>query len=166
MAKIRWNLLRRSAVALLNDTIARMLTKEGKAARKAAREPSTFLAWLDAFYAKHHWTMWDAVEAPLFACRMADLDYPRVSEFVRQHIARSKAELTAAANCIYAALPERVASCVDAWGGPDSPRLLPPPADFTPELIANAAELWRRCELEDAKRFGTPRGGDDGREVL
>lgn len=56
------------ARTVLEDCLKRMVHKEATAARRAAKNPSGWLAWLDEFYAAHAETMGTALVLPMEAC--------------------------------------------------------------------------------------------------
>lgn len=56
------------ARTVLEDCLARMVRKESTAARRAAKNPSAWLTWLDEFYDAHAETLGSALVLPLEAC--------------------------------------------------------------------------------------------------
>lgn len=54
--------IKRAAVAMVHGGIARMVHKESAAARRAAKKPDEFLAWLDAFYGRHEAYIEESIE--------------------------------------------------------------------------------------------------------
>lgn len=56
------------ARTVLEETLKRMVHKEAVAARRAAKNPAGWCAWLDEFYAGHAITLGSALVLPLEAC--------------------------------------------------------------------------------------------------
>lgn len=85
--------------ALVEDAVGRMVRKEGKAVRAAAKKPEEFPAWLEAFYTRHAEqyaeAILPAVRAQL-ALTDADAD-AAVAEIVRAECASARAALAAVA---------------------------------------------------------------------
>lgn len=52
---------RQAAVGVLSDVLKRMWTKEANAAKRAAKNATTFLEWLDSFYTSHQATLLEAL---------------------------------------------------------------------------------------------------------
>lgn len=55
-------MLREAATAALKASAGRMLYKESQAAKRAANQPGTFLAWVDSFYGNHEAQFAEAVD--------------------------------------------------------------------------------------------------------
>ena len=106
-AQVEKNLHCESVRTMLAGAIHRMLTKECKAAKRAAKNPSQFQVWRDGFYLKHKEICTEA-----FMPASAFLD---VKEFVDAHIKWSKDDLLEAAECSPSELQDSVAACVDKW---------------------------------------------------
>ena len=108
----------RAARAVLDETIERMLAKERNAAKRAAKDPGKFLAWLDEFYEKHETLLVEAIDKPVKAWLVAQgAEGNRVSAGVvaRCLVRQSREDLLAAAECQPNELPERVAETVAGW---------------------------------------------------
>lgn len=108
----RSELADRLRVALVSAA-ARCLRREAAEARKAAARPDrNFVAWVDEFYAKQEGLLADAL-GPLAGAWAAAFgggdDYPA------RHVARSRHDLLAAADCPAAELPARVGRVTDGW---------------------------------------------------
>jgi hypothetical protein len=98
-----------------------MLRIEALEARRASKNPATFLKWLDSFYAKHTQTFATAIEPAvgnwLAVHRMADWKKPGeiAKAMADKHVAASRGDLLLAAECRPAELAERVAAAVEKW---------------------------------------------------
>ncbi len=87
----------------LTRGLAKCLRKEAAEAVKAAKKPGEFVAWVDDFYGRH-------------AEQVRELfDHDLTAGFADRHLARSRDDLLAAAECRPAELVERVAAAVDKW---------------------------------------------------
>lgn len=58
------------ARSFLEDCLTRMVNKECIAARRASKNPSTWVAWLDEFYTSHAATLSSALVRPMEACNV------------------------------------------------------------------------------------------------
>lgn len=109
-----------AAKRALQESLSRMSRIEANEATKAAKDPSSFVSRLDAFYEKHHVRIVSAIEPPLRTLLLVSGDHgisPEVDSETRakEHIGRHKTDLLLAAECKPAELPERVAKCVEGW---------------------------------------------------
>ena len=115
---------------MLSEAVGRMLAKEANAAKRAAKEPGKFNAWLDGFYEKHEQTFVDAVGPALTAWMTAtdrywngqgpapaiwEIPAVAISEMAVCHVAESRRQLLEAAECKPENLVARVACCVTGW---------------------------------------------------
>lgn len=64
----RESVLKIAAGELLAESLCRMIRKEATAARRAAKKPDGFLAWLDEFYGDHADQLSEALTRPLRVC--------------------------------------------------------------------------------------------------
>lgn len=104
----------------------RCLRKEAEQARRAASDPAGFVAWVESFYSRHAEMVEETTGPPAAAWAEAfggPADYPA------RHLARSRAELLAAADGPPASFPERVARLAERW---QAERLADVAAAFTP----------------------------------
>lgn len=108
------------------DALARMGRIEASEALRAAKDPKTFLARLDAFYAGHIETMREALANPIRTVMLLRegpysggvfTDW-EVNRTVDEHVAGKRAALLAASECKPSELPGRVAECVKDWAKP------------------------------------------------
>jgi HK97 family phage portal protein len=120
-----------AACEVIYDAAGRMLTKEAKAAKRAAGKPKEFLAWLDSFYDGHEATFTAAIEPGMAAwlaayggvdgtatasCRTDDACRKAYcAAVVRMHIETSRNLLLEAAECQPDELVDRVTQLVDSW---------------------------------------------------
>jgi HK97 family phage portal protein len=107
---------RQAARQVFADVMARMIYKERNAARRAAKRPDCFLAWMDDFYIGHQAVIAEVLHNPI-AVLLATTD--RVGDVVaiaanyaREHCEKSKAALLQAAECKPAELPARVETAI------------------------------------------------------
>lgn len=97
---------------LLADGIRRMLGREAVQARKAARDPDTFLEWLDDFY-KSTGKLGDYLRSSTRACEVAGYG---VGDVLGDHVARSRDDLLGVAgNSTPVTLLANVDHLVDQW---------------------------------------------------
>jgi hypothetical protein len=106
------------AVLFFQDALHRMLRIEIIAAKRYAKDPSTFLNRVDGFYRKHERTCREAFGPPVEAgyrphSSMSVDD--NVTALVGEHVAKSREDLLQAAECQPSELAERVAECVTRW---------------------------------------------------
>lgn len=100
--------LRKALVA----TAGRYLRKEAAEATKAAKKPEGFVAWLDAFYARHSEHLGEAAGPLVEAWAGAFGACPYT---VEGHVRRSKAELLRAAECRADELGAAVERVTQRW---------------------------------------------------
>lgn len=96
----------------MEDTIARMIRQEVKAARRAANHPREFLTWMDEFYAKHEEKTAEALAFVETAAAKLSIDFSAAS-LATHHCEQSKAALLTAAETTadkFAASIEQLAS--------------------------------------------------------
>lgn len=93
---------------------ARCLRKEAEQARRAAKEPAGFVAWLDDFYAKHAEMVGDHCGHVAEAWAAA---FGGAADYPARHVERSRAELLAAAEVPATRLYETVDKVVSKWAG-------------------------------------------------
>jgi hypothetical protein len=109
------------ASEFVSDALARLLRKEAKDAERAAGDPRKFLAWMDKFYDHYAGVCTEALAGPLkwivtvSGTTPANAAAELVGPFVDRHIAESRRQLLAAAECQAAELPGKVAACVATW---------------------------------------------------
>lgn len=87
-----------------------LLTKEGKAAERAAAVGGNFVGWIDEFYGKKHGTL--CMEK--FEIASLAFGVP-VCYLAMEHIDQSREALLMAAECKADQLTESVARCVEQW---------------------------------------------------
>lgn len=112
--------VRSATLAVLRETIARMVAKEIEAADRAASNAGEFITRLDRFYESHEPRMAAAIRGPLAAVNAAhglpDDSGVRAVELAAKHCGESKELLLTAAECPPDALAASVAACISAWG--------------------------------------------------
>jgi HK97 family phage portal protein len=113
--------LRRACEQLLADTLGRLTKKEANEARRAAKQPKKFLAWIDGFYnADYRSTIRAAVTpvlrtAVIAARRDADAD-ELAHVFAIEHLSRSTQELLDLAGAATEAeLAPKLETLLTAW---------------------------------------------------
>lgn len=101
------------------SAMARLVTKEQNAVKRAANNPSKFLPSIETFYAGHKILMEEAllplVENHLIASERLDDPVAYTATVVDGYLARSREDLLMAAECQADELPARVAACVEDW---------------------------------------------------
>jgi HK97 family phage portal protein len=108
--------------AVLDATLQRMARIEANAALRAAKDPTTYQAKLDAFWGKHVVTLQEAITPQVHAVLVAgDVDgvYPlagEVSRIIAKHLEGKQDALLSASECKPAELYDRVAAVVADWG--------------------------------------------------
>ncbi len=109
----------RRAVACVQDVLGIMQSKEREAAKRAANDPTQYIAKLDAFYEAHKRRMKAALEKSvdiyLHAIGSPSCPQEVVSEAVEEYANRSYEMLLDAADGDPAQFAERVADCVESW---------------------------------------------------
>lgn len=106
---------RAAVLDVFNEVVSRMVAMEADAAERAAKQPSSFLDKVEAFYGDHEERMFKALQKPLAcvqavcgACRLLD-------EIVAKHCAESKLAILKAAEVPASELAANVAKCVANW---------------------------------------------------
>lgn len=108
--------LRAAAVEMLEDALSRMITKECKAASRAANNPGEFVQWVESFYAKHADILADAVKPALKAMRVFGAVQLTARDFADSFVADSKAAMLAVAQDSKTdTLAANVAALVKRW---------------------------------------------------
>jgi HK97 family phage portal protein len=107
------------ANAFLRDALLRALRIEANAAKRAAKDPSTFLPWLDKFYGRHIATV-QAIILPAICAQMRAFGEtgpaePNAQSGAERHVATSRAQLLQAAECRADELLNSVSRCVRTW---------------------------------------------------
>lgn len=95
------------------DVVGRMARREAEAARHAAKEPSKFLAWLDAFWPKQRDMIIQATRAA--RSLLAALGKDEVDRFVGQHVERARAQLLELSGCPADKFNAEVERWADRW---------------------------------------------------
>ncbi|GAA4442964.1 phage portal protein [Bremerella cremea] len=101
-----------AARQILADVLRRMWTKEGNAAKRAAKNPETFSEWLSTFYDSHQAVLLEAVGPFNRLAVLLDLAIAYPSDLVAQSRQRLEAIDPAAAGDQFAAM---IAAEVDSW---------------------------------------------------
>lgn len=106
---------RAAVLDVFNEVVSRMVAMEADAAERAAKQPSSFLDKVEAFYGDHEERMFKALQKPL-ACVQAVCGLCRLlEEIVAKHCAESKLAILKAAEVPASELAASVAKCVANW---------------------------------------------------
>jgi HK97 family phage portal protein len=104
---------------VVEDVLRLMLERESRDATEAARQPSSFLKWMDDFYAGHAKRMHLAMAKPLKACLVAagagEAIDDKVAAAIGLHITAGREALLQAASVQADQFPKSVESCVSTW---------------------------------------------------
>jgi len=110
----------KAAEQVLQHEVNRMLTREANEARRAAKKPGEFFAWLDGFYATHAEYLKRDLR-PALACYLTATDSLRdpddaLADLMDRHIDHSKAQLLDAADGDPDKFADRIEATVASWG--------------------------------------------------
>lgn len=122
---------RAALLAMVTDTVQRMLKKEANAVTRAAAKPESFLSWIDSFYLKHADTISEAL-CPAASSLRPSLAAEIVAVHAARIVERSKRDLLEVAGRASAKkLPAAVDAMLANWA---SDRPSAHAADFMEEL--------------------------------
>jgi HK97 family phage portal protein len=93
----------------LRESYSRMIFKEANDAKRAAKKPSGFLAWMDEYYATYGGLLREAVIEPLSVLGI------NPDQFTAQHIEQSRVELLAASDGDPDTFVSRVEAACGKW---------------------------------------------------
>lgn len=108
-----------ATLEVVEDVLRLMLERESRDAIEAAKQPASFLKWMDDFYAGHAKRMQLAMAKPLKACLVASgaseaID-DKVGTAIGMHITAGREALLQAASVQADQFPKSVESCVSTW---------------------------------------------------
>ncbi len=96
----------------LAAALRHLLTKERNAAQRAAKQPDTFLPWMNEFYDKHAALMQETIGPALATCRALGLELP---DFISDHIRERVESLLDASEAKPSELLAAVTRCTERW---------------------------------------------------
>ncbi len=96
----------------LAAALRHLLTKERNAAQRAAKQPDTFLPWMNEFYDKHAALMQEIIGPALATCRALGLELP---DFISDHIRERVESLLDASEAKPSELLAAVTRCTERW---------------------------------------------------